>query len=190
MKMFFGILLLSLIAAPSVEAQTRRVAQTVGQINRQVKRPLPQKQQSLRPGLTRPNAAAARPPVPIEDMVEGFYVSRFQAQMQVSDEQFTRILPVLRESLSEMRSLATRKRRALNQLANAIRNNEPDETLQRMSEEVDRTDQAFLAVQQKMQSDLDPLLTISQRARFRVFRDRIDQQIRQMINSVTAPPGP
>ena len=189
MKVLCLIVLLILAGTPSVEAQTQQVAQTLSRINRQIKRPVQQKQQQqLRPGpATRP---AARPPVPIEDMVEGFYVSRFQAQMQLSDEQFTRILPVLRESLGEMRSLATQKRRALNQLANAIRRNEADETLQRMSDEVDRTDQAFLSVQQKMQSDLDPLLTPSQRARFRVFRDRIDQQIRQMINSVTAPPGP
>ena len=66
---------------------------------------LSQQRQPLRPGQPA-----------LEDMVEGFYVSQFQQQVEVADEQYVKILPVLRQQLKERREISGRRTRALNQL--------------------------------------------------------------------------
>jgi len=158
-----------------------------GQIGKQTRQN--QKQpQSLRPNA-RPNAG--RPgPVPIEDVVEGFYMSQFPVMVEVDDEQFAKIMPFLRQGLRELREITMRKRRAINQLmAMTQRKDEPEENLRRMIREVDKADEDYRLALEKLYSSVDPHLTAHQQARFRVFQDRMPQRIRQMIQSVTPPPG-
>ncbi len=54
-------------------------------------------------------ARVTRPPsgrVPIQEVIEGFYVSRVQRELDLDDNQFARLLPALRSSLGVCRELA------------------------------------------------------------------------------------
>jgi hypothetical protein len=190
MKNFLIILLILIAGAVPCLAGLPVQAARLAQVNKAVKqatRPPNQKQQQQQ--LRVPNARGARDRVPIEDVVEGFYVSQFPVQVQTDDEQLVRILPLLRQGLRDLRQISIRKRRAMNQLAQMVLRDEPEENLKRMIQEIDKADEEYQTTQQRFYNSVDPHLTPLQQARFRVFQDRIDQRIRQMINSVTAPPG-
>ena len=59
----------------------------------------------------------ARDAAPIQEIVEGFYVSRVQQELDLDDAQFARVLPLLRDSLRERNALGQRRARALQSVA-------------------------------------------------------------------------
>jgi hypothetical protein len=139
-----------------------------------------QAQQRRQQQLRSPNVAGR--PAPIEDVVEGFYVSQFSEFVEVGDEQLSKVLPVLRQALRERREISARRTRSLNQLRIMTERGDSAEELQRMVREVDKADADTLASQQKFVSEVDPLLSARQQAKLRVFQVLIEQRIRRMID--------
>jgi hypothetical protein len=133
----------------------------------------------------RPNAAA-RPA--IEDVVEGFYVSQFPQQVEVNDEVFAKILPLLRQALQERRGISARRIRALARLRLLTRQNGSEEEMKRLIREVDRADADAQASQEKFLAAVDPLLDARQQANLRIFQSNIEQRIRSMIERARTPP--
>lgn len=133
----------------------------------------------------RPNAIA-----PIQDAVTGFYIDQFPLQVEVSDEQFVKILPILRQTLRERREISSRKTRALNQLRMMVQRGDPDEDIKRLLRELDKADQDLQASQEKFLSTIDPMLTPRQQAKLRIFEFMIDQRIRRMIDRARQGPNP
>jgi hypothetical protein len=133
----------------------------------------------------RPNAAV-RPA--IEDVVEGFYVSQFQQQVEVNAEAFAKILPVLRQALQERRGISARRIRALTQLRMLTRQNDSEEEMKRLIREVDGADADAQASQEKFLATVDPLLDARQQANLRIFQSNIEQRIRRMIERARTSP--
>ena len=118
---------------------------------------------------------------PIQDVVEGFYVSRFQRELELDDGQFTRVLPALRESLEKRTELGRRRSRELAQLRQALRNGASDEEIVEKIREVDQTDAELRAVQDNLLKAVDPELSPTQRARLRIVQPNLEQRIRNLI---------
>ncbi len=131
---------------------------------------------------------------PIQDVVEGFYVSRFQRELELDDGQFTRVLPALRESLEKRTELGRRRSRELAQLRQALRNGAPDDEIVEKIREVDQTDAELRAIQDNLLKAVDPELSPTQRARLRIVQPNLEQRIRNMIersrNAGRRPPPP
>lgn len=130
---------------------------------------------------TRPNNLRAADAAPIQEIVEGFYVSRIQEALDLSDEQFTRVLPALRNSLRQRNELGVRRARALNALRQAVENNGSDDEIRRRIREVDESDLALRQVQQDLIDEVDPGLSPTQRARLRLVQPRLEERIRDLI---------
>ncbi len=126
---------------------------------------------------------------PIQEIIEGFYVSRFQQELELDDEQFAHVLPLLRDSLRERNDLGQRRARALNQLRQAIRANASDDELTRRILEVDESDHALREAQTNLLRLVDPDLTPGQRARLRIVQPNLEQRIRNMIERSRARPA-
>lgn len=126
-------------------------------------------------------------PPPIEDMVEGFYVSQLPVQVELSDEQFTKVLPLLRQTLRERREITARRTRAMAQLRLMVQRGDSEEEMKRLIREIDKADAEIQASQEKFLSGVDPLLTTSQQARLRFFQLMIEQRIRRMIDRARVP---
>lgn len=143
------------------------------------------------PNLRQPNRAQANmdpePERPVAEIIEGLYISRFQEDIGVSDEQFTRILPMLRQNLRERREFGERRTRALARLRQMIQSNAEEDELKRQLREVDRSESDAATLQQSFVAKVDPILTTAQQARLRVFQMMIDQRVRRMIDRVRAP---
>ena len=148
----------------------------------------PVRQQKVRPDPLRPNPNRLEATRTIEDMVESFYVSRFQAEMQVTDDQFARLLPTLRESIREQRQVAVRQNQARNQLRRRVlAGNASEDELRNAIRELDRLDDEASDSQRRLLASVDAVLTPVQQARFRVFRFQIEQRIRQLMQGARNP---
>src|SRR5438128_6406959 len=130
-----------------------------------------QQRQRLRP----PDAAPQNPPRPrangpLQDVVLGFYISQFQQVAEVNDEVFAKILPFLREFVSDRFEISARRTRSLNQIRQLINRGGSDDDIKRMIKELDQADADGLANQQKFLTNADPLLTAQQQAKVRSFQ--------------------
>ncbi len=130
----------------------------------------------------------ARDAAPIQEIVEGFYVSRVQQELGLDDAQFARVLPLLRDSLRERNALGQRRARALNQLRQAIRTNASDDELTRRIAEVDESELALREAQVNLLRSVDTGLSPGQRARLRIVQPSLEQRIRNMIERSRAAP--
>ena len=83
-------------APPLLQQVPREIGREIGKVRPQ--RPGPGR------NLRAPDAAA-----PIQEMIEGFYVSRLQQELDLDDEQSGRILPLLRELVRERNELGQRR---------------------------------------------------------------------------------
>lgn len=117
----------------------------------------------------------------IQEVIEGFYVSRFQMELELDDEQFARVLPRLRNSLRERNEAGQRHARALNQLRQAMRADASDDEIARRIEEIDESDIALRAIQVNLLRSVDPDLSPRQRARLRIVQPNLEERIRNMI---------
>ena len=157
-------------------------------------RPQPQQRppQRLRPGdvvpppVVPPPSAGQRPrPNPaIQDAVLGFYISQFQQVAEVNDEVFAKILPFLREFVTDRFDISARHTRALNQIRQLIARGSPDDELRRMVRELDQSDADSQTNQQKFLDNVDPMLNPRQQAKVRIFQAMADQRIRQMLDRI------
>src|SRR5437773_5621863 len=133
-----------------------------------------------------PAAAQQRPRAngALQDVVLGFYISQFQQVAEVSDEVFAKILPFLREFVSDRFEISARRTRSLNQIRQLINRGGSDDEIKRMVKELDQADADGLANQQKFLTNADPLLTAPQQAKVRIFQAMADQRIRQMLDRI------
>jgi hypothetical protein len=185
---FFGLLLIpntgmSGLSAPLSEQGPQTIRQS-GKARRGQRNP----QRNPNRGGPRNNLA------PIQDVVEGFYVSRFQRALELDDSQFARVLPALRESLEKRTELGRRRSQELGQLRQALRSGASDDEIVEKIRNVDRTDLELRAVQESLLKAVDPELSPTQRARLRIVQPDLEQRIRSLIersrNPGRRPPPP
>ena len=167
------LLLLSLLLTPGtgVSAPSQQGPRNIGKAVRGQRNP------QRNPNRSIPRNRLA----PIQDVVEGFYVSRFQRELELDDNQFAKVLPALRESLQKRTELGRQRTRALTAMRQALRNGAPDEEILERIREVDEADVRLRAVQERLLREVDPVLTPSQRARLRIVQPNLEQRIRNLI---------
>ena len=136
----------------------------------------PQNQNPLRRG-----DGPARP-ASIQEEVERFYLNQLRNQVELNEAQFAEIGPMLRLALRERRDIEARRTQAANQTRQAIRRGASDEELRSLMSEMDRADADRLASQQRFLRSVDPILSVQQLARLRVFESVIEQRIRALID--------
>ncbi len=142
--------------------------------------------QQRRQQLRRPNAMAPRG-APIEDLVEGFYISQFSEVVGVGDDQLAKVLPILRQGLRERREIAARRAQTLNQLRLVTERGDAEDEIRKLVREIDKTDADALTRQQKLVNEIDPHLNARQQAKFRMFQVMVEQRIRQMLDRARDP---
>ena len=139
--------------------------------------------------VPRPNAQGRVTNKETQEIVQGFYVSRYRRNAEISSEVFAKILPFLEQFVDDRFEIAGRRRRALNQLRQALNLNAPEDQLKRLVRELDAADADFQMNQEKFFASVDPLLTARQQARIRVIQEMADTRIREILNAVQNPAG-
>ena len=137
-------------------------------------------------GAAGQNLRRADNPLPsatIQDEVDRFYVNQLRNQVQLTEEQLMEIGPLLRLALSERRQIEARRTRATNQTRQAVLRGASDEELRNLMSEMDRADAERVASQQRFLRSLEPILSVQQLARLRVFEVAIEQRIRAQLGT-------
>jgi hypothetical protein len=145
---------------------------------------------NLGAGAATPGGPRAGAGPPIKEMIEGLYVSRMQQQLDLADEQFVRILPLLRQSLQERDELGQRHNRTLIALRLALGEDASEAELERLMELVDESDVALRSIQENLLRSVDPELSTHQRARFRIAQSNLENRIRTLIERSRNPAAP
>lgn len=130
-----------------------------------------------------------RPPRPrreeLHGMLDAYVISKLQEALRLSDEQYARVI-VAQKKLDEQRRDYHRDRRELLQrLRQALAADKPSEAeLSSLLERLEALRSEFEARQKAAHAALDALLTVEQRARYRLFMVEIEGRMQEMMREV------
>ena len=117
-------------------------------------------------------------------MLEAIRVTRMTEALKLSEDQVAKFLPRLKRIEEQQRLLREDRARKLGQLAEMLDKPERQKDLKARLEELDKLDQEQMQRVRQMMRDLDTMLTVEQRARWRVFNERFDSEIREMVREI------
>ena len=140
--------------------------------------------------LRRPDApvpAQQNRPAAIEEMVDRFYENQIRQKLELTDEQFRQVRPMLRLALRERREITVRRARMINRLRQVIDGSASEDDLRQRLEDLDSSNGETQASQERFLRSMDQILSLQQRAKLRVFEATIEQQVRNMLNRARAP---
>lgn len=121
----------------------------------------------------------------LEDSVVTFYVSEFHRVVNVNPNVFAKVLPIITEFIQTRFDLSEHRQETVQQLRMLVnRANSSDDDIKRTIHDLAQVDADIQANQERFLSSLDPLLTIRQQGRVRIFLQNADQRMRQMLNSL------
>jgi hypothetical protein len=121
-------------------------------------------------------------------LIQGMYINQLQRQTEITDDQFVKIVPFLRQYIAERSEIeGPRRIAARRQLNQAVLRGASDEELTALIEQFDRVDADLQESQLKFLRNVDPLLNIRQRARLRVHLIQTEERIRRLIEESQNP---
>jgi hypothetical protein len=115
-------------------------------------------------------------------MVDAYILSNIQESVGLSDEQFVKVLPLIKRLQSERRDAAERRREALREMRQLLQSGSATEAkvVERLREvkalEVEEGDRLRRNVEA-----IDAVLSPLQQAKFRVMQIEVEQKIRELM---------
>jgi hypothetical protein len=124
-------------------------------------------------------------------IIDAYVMSNLQESLGLSDEQFVRLLPLVKKLQDERRAFAQRRMRAVMELRQAFRAGRATEAhvAERLRELKDVEVQEPAAVRRHRDA-IDGALTPVQQAKFRVMEVEVEQRIRQLMSRVRQDAAP
>lgn len=117
-------------------------------------------------------------------MLEAVRISRLTEAVGLNEEQIEKFIPRLKRMEEQQRQLGEKHRQALEDIALLLESGAKDDQLKARLDELDRADAEKFNALRTGRNDLDALLTVGQRARWRVFNERFDREIRHMVRQL------
>lgn len=138
------------------------------------------------PGDRRPREEAAR-------MVDAYILSNLQESLALTDEQFVKLLPLVKRLQSERRDYVQRRFRLLREMRKQLESGTATEPrVLEMLKELKAVEAAEPERMRRSVEAIDASLTPLQQAKFRILEVEIDQKIRELMNQIRRqgrPPG-
>ncbi len=129
-------------------------------------------------GERRPGAEAGK-------MVDAYLVSNLQESLGLSDEQFVKLLPLVKHLQTERRELAQRRNKAVRELRRLLNSGTATEPqITEILQELKAVEGEGPLQLQRSRGAIDAVLTPLQQAKFRVLEVEIEQKIRDLMNQI------
>lgn len=128
------------------------------------------------PGPSGPRGEAGR-------LVDAYVLSNLQESLGLSDDQFVKLLPLVKRMQADRRESLLRHRRAVGEMRQLLKSGSATEpqVLEKLKElkgiEADQRSRADMDA-------IDGLLTPLQQAKFRVFESEVGQKLREMMGQL------
>jgi hypothetical protein len=136
-------------------------------------------------GGGRAAAGKSRPRDEVIKMIDAYIVSNLQESVGLTDDQFVKVLPLLKKLQSDRRSYAERRRERLQEMRRLFESGRASE--QRIAElmkDVLVLENEQPEILRKDVEALDAVLTTVQKAKLRLLEIQVEQNIRELMNRV------
>ena len=119
--------------------------------------------------------------LPVNQLLSSFYIGRIQNAVGLTDDQYLKILPVLRQYITERFQAASARNRAVVDLRQAVQRKAADDELSRLIKAFDTADNETKEVSIRFHIQIDPLLTAMQQVKLRVFQINVENQLSNLV---------
>lgn len=120
-----------------------------------------------------------------KELIETIRIWRLTEELKLSEEQAAKFFPRLKKLRETKREFRKKRREILKNIEKELRKEKPRESiLKKEIEDLNREDKEFREREERLKRKIFEVLTIEQQARFLVFQERFDREIREMIKKI------
>lgn len=117
-------------------------------------------------------------------MVDAYLLSNLQESLGLNDQQYLKLLPLVKAQHTERRELVQRRARSLMELRRTLNSGRATEaSITALLDEVKRTESEGPATLARNQQAIDALLTPVQQAKYRVLEAEVERKVRDLLRS-------
>lgn len=115
-------------------------------------------------------------------MIDAYFVSNLQESLGLTDEQFVRLLPMVRRLQNDRRQYAQRRQRALQEMRKALQSGGATEgRIEELLREVKAAEGEEAPALRRDREAIDAVLSPVQQAKFRILELEVERKIREMM---------
>jgi hypothetical protein len=127
----------------------------------------------------------------LEGMMEAYVLSKLQDSLRLGDEQFGRMVVAQKKLQDARRSYRSERGEILRQMRRALeREQAGEDELAPLLVRLDELQQGFLEQEKARYREIDAILDVRQRARYRILEAEIGRRLQQLIRDAREPAKP
>lgn len=135
------------------------------------------------PAFGQSAAGAARPRDEIFKMVDAYIMSNLQESLGLTDEQFVKMLPLVKKYQTERRAFIQRRQATLAEIQRLLESGIATESrLAELMKELRTIESDEPQAVRRSRDAIDAQLSVVQQAKLRVLEARVEQRLRQVID--------
>jgi Spy/CpxP family protein refolding chaperone len=124
-------------------------------------------------------------------MIEAYIVSNLQESLDLTDEQFVKVLPLVKKLLTERREYAQGRMRLLRQMRRSLESGSATEgQVTDFLKELKALDAEGPLRNQKNLEAMDAVLTPLQQAKLRILEIEVERKLRDLLSQIRRRRGP
>lgn len=124
------------------------------------------------------------------DMIEDLRIVRMTKELNLTDQQLSKILPKMREIEAARREFHQKRMGLIKGLDDQLNAKAPEKDLQAKLSEMDRLENDFQSKERETRKTMLGQLSVEQQARFFVFQEKFEREIRELIRDIKGGPPP
>jgi hypothetical protein len=116
-------------------------------------------------------------------MIDAYVLSNLQESLDLSDEQFVTILPLVRRVQADRRAFAQKRAQTLNEMRRLLESgNATDARIEALMKDLKAQEAEEPAALRRNADALDAVLGPVQQAKLRLLESRVEQRLREIVN--------
>jgi Spy/CpxP family protein refolding chaperone len=118
-------------------------------------------------------------------MIDAYIVSNLQESLDLTDEQFVKVLPLVKRLQTDRRAMVQRRQRALMEMRRLLASGGATEArVTELLQQVKSAETEEPALLRKDRDAIDGVLTPIQQAKLRVLEVEVERKIRELMNQI------
>lgn len=138
-----------------------------------------------------PGAGPRRPRDEAHKMIDAYIVSNLQESLGINDDQFVKLIPLVKRLQKDRRDYMARRLEALQEMRRLLEAGGATEArLLELLKEIKAVEAEAPSVQKKDLEAIDAVLTPVQQAKYRILEIEVERKIRELMGQMRAPGRP
>jgi hypothetical protein len=124
----------------------------------------------------------------VDGMIDAYILSKLQDALVLSDEEFGRMVVAQKKMQDARRAYRRKRNEVIREMRQALRRDDAGEgELAPLLARLDEMHQKFLEEERTRYRDVDAILDVRQRARYRIFEAEVQRRLQQLIRESRRP---